>query len=275
MAGSTRTSRPHFREGRGWFFPRAHATKIYSKLEAFIWRLAGLLTASGDRLGDSSVLTRTQGGRWEKRKDGLPTGQAGLPEEELRAEEWHPQGPPSWAGSSRPGPPGLPLAGWTPPGTGDPSSSGGRRIGAAGSGTHGPWRWPSLGEATWKEGLGPGLTSSPPRPGVQGAPHRWATGTEGTQVPTGFGPQRGARRRCPRAQCTALLQTCADTDRCPGEASTACVRPGAASGQGRPPRWDWRVVASMRTGRGGTRRAESRGASARLTPRARCPEGVP
>ena len=58
--------------------------------------------------------------------------------------DWHPQGPPNRAGSSGPGPPGLPLAGWAPPDEGDPSSSGGRRIGAAESGTHGLWRWPSL-----------------------------------------------------------------------------------------------------------------------------------
>ena len=85
--------------------------------------------------------------------------------------DWHPQGPPNRAGSSGPGPPGLPLAGWAPPGEGDPSSSGGRRIGAAESGTHGLWRWPSLsGEATWKEGLGPGLTSSPTKTRSAGHP---------------------------------------------------------------------------------------------------------
>lgn len=102
------------------------------------------------------------------------------------------------------------------------------------NGTCGPWRWPSLGEATWKEGLGPGLTSLPPRPGVQGTLHRWATGTEGTQVPTGFGPQRGAQRHCPRAKCAALLQTC--LGRWEARTLTACPerRAQPVRGRGRP-----------------------------------------
>ena len=115
MAGSTWTSHPHSHQGRGWFFPRARSTKIYSKVEVFIWCLAGLLTVSGGTLCDSSVLTKTQGGCWERRKDGLPTGQVGLLEEELRAEGLAPpRATTSLAGPLATGPPGLLLAGWAP-----------------------------------------------------------------------------------------------------------------------------------------------------------------
>ena len=115
MAGSTWTSHPHSHQGRGWFFPRARSTKIYSKVEVFIWCLAGLLTVAGGTLCDSSVLTKTQGGCWERRKDGLPTGQVGLLEEELGAEGLAPpRATTSLAGPLATGPPGLPLAGWAP-----------------------------------------------------------------------------------------------------------------------------------------------------------------
>ena len=88
------TSHLHFREGIDWFFPRGRTTKIYSKIEVFIWCLAGLLTVSGGRLCNSSVLTWTRGGRWERRKDGLPMGHVGLLEEELRAGGLAPPGAP-------------------------------------------------------------------------------------------------------------------------------------------------------------------------------------
>ena len=62
-------------------------------------------------LCDSSVLTQTRGGCWESRKDGLPRGQVGLLEEELRAEGLAPpRATTSLAGPSATGPPGLPLA---------------------------------------------------------------------------------------------------------------------------------------------------------------------
>lgn len=65
-----------------------------------------MLTVSGGRLCDSSVLTQTRGGRWERRKDGLPTGQVGLSEEELRAEGLAtPRATTSLAGTSATGPP--------------------------------------------------------------------------------------------------------------------------------------------------------------------------
>lgn len=85
------------------------------------------------------------------------------------------------------GPPGLPLAGRASLGAGGPSSSGGRRTGAAGGGTHEPWRWPFLRGGHLEGGAGSRADKPPSRDPECRAPRTGGRQTADTQVPTGFG----------------------------------------------------------------------------------------
>ena len=100
---------------------------------------------------------------------------------------WPPRAAVSRAGTSGTGPPGLPLAGQASLGAGGPSSSHGRRTGAAGGGTHGSWRWPFLGGGHLEGGAGSRTDKPPSRDPECRAPRTGGRQTADTQVPTGFG----------------------------------------------------------------------------------------